>query len=423
MPRLDPARIRAEADALDLADVDLLADTWADRVPHVEFDRLRRDEPVFWHAEPDDTGFWAITRHQDVVDISRDAATWSTERGGTFISTQDPDDLAAMQLSILNMDDPRHHRLRNLVSQGFMPRQIRHLLHAIDEHAEQIVDDVLEMEGEVDVVAHIASRLPLEMICEMLGVPSSDWEQMRVWSDQLVGWDDPELTPEEDTQTLAAAAMFGYCNELVEHRKDHPAEDILSTLVHAQVDGDRLSELELNLFFVTLVIAGNETTRNLLAHGFLALLEHPEQLAALKADKSLLPTATEEMLRWGSSIQNFRRTAMRDTELHGRPIAEGDKVVTFYLGANYDESVFGDPYAFRVDRDPNPHVTFGGGGPHFCLGAHLARAEISAMTWEVVSRLDDLALAGPPARLRSDFINGLKRLPMTFTPARQPAGV
>lgn len=421
MPRLDPTAIRTDADALVIGEIDLLADTWADRVPHAEFDRLRRDAPVHWHPETDDTGFWVVTRHEDVVAVSRDADVWSTELGGTFIPTQADDHLAAMRLSILNMDEPHHSRMRKLVSAGFMPRQIRYLQQAISEHATTIVDDVLEQDGQVDVVDTIASRLPLEMICEMLGVPSSDWSLMRGWSDRLVGWDDPELSPSADDQVLAATEVFMYCNELVAHRKDNPGPDILSTLVHAVVDGDRLTEIELNLFFVTLMIAGNETTRNLIAHGMLALIEHPDQLAALRADPSLLPTATDEMLRWGSSIQNFRRTATRDTQLRGQKIAQGDKLVTFYLAANYDESVFANPYAFMVDRAPNPHVTFGGGGPHFCLGAHLARAEISAITWEVVSRLDDLELAGEPARLRSDFINGLKRLPMRFTPARSLA--
>lgn len=419
---LDPQAIMRRADALSLDEIDLLADTWGQRVPHAEFARLRRDQPVFWHPEPNDTGFWAVTKHDDIVQISRDHETFSTELGGTFISTQTADDLAQMRLSILNMDPPRHDRFRRLISAGFTPRQIKRLIEQIDHHAAKIVDDIADR-GEVDFVHEVSARLPIAMICEMLGIPESDWEQMLVWSDQLVGWDDPELAVDKDTQLMAAAQMFAYCDELVKHRKESPGDDILSTLVHAEVDGDKLTEMELNLFFVTLVIAGNETTRNLISHGMLALFEHPDQLARLRAEPELMPTAVDEMLRWGSSIQNFRRTATRDTEIRGVPIKEGDKVVTFYLSGNFDEEEFGDPFAFRVDRTPNHHVTFGGGGIHFCLGSHLAKAEIGAIIGEVVQRLPDIEPAGPAVRLRSDFINGVKHLPVRYTPvdARVPA--
>ncbi len=422
MPRLDPAQIRAEADALDLAEIDVLADTWADRVPHAEFDRLRREAPVFWHEEPGDTGFWCVTTPDLIAEISRDHVTYSSELGGTFIPTQPEEDLEAMRLSILNMDPPRHDRMRKLISAGFTPRQIRRLQVEIEEHAEAVVDEIISR-GEVDIVHDIAARLPMEMICSMLGVPSEDWERMYAWSDHLVGWDDPEINGEPDGHKIAAMELFMYCNELVERRKVEPSDDILSALVHAEVDGDRLTEMELNLFFVTLVVAGNETTRNLISHGILALLDHPEQMEQLKNDLSLLPTATEEMLRWGSSITNFRRTATTDTVLGGQQIKAGDKVVVFYLAANFDEERFGDPYSFRVDRADNPHISFGAGGAHFCMGAHLARAEISAVTRQIVTRLDNLQLAGDPVRLRSDFINGLKKLPVTFTAVREPAAV
>ena len=420
MPRLDADQIRREADALDLDQVDLLADTWGDRVPHAEFDRLRRDAPVFWHPEPDDTGFWAITRHADVVAISKDHERFSSEEGGTFISTAEPNDLEAMRATILNMDPPKHDRYRKLVSAGFTPRMIRRLMEEIDEHARDIIDRV-QAKGRVDFVDEIASVLPLEMICEMLGIPEEDWGQMREWSDMMVGWDDPDLSGDPEVQTQAAANMFMYCNGLVEKRKTDPGDDILSTLVHAEVDGDRLSELDLNLFFVTLVIAGNETTRNLINHGMLALFDHPEQMEKLQQDLDLLPLAVDEMLRWGTSIQNFRRTAMEDVELHGTTIRKGEKVVLFYLAANYDETVFEDPYEFRVDRESNRHVAFGGGGIHFCLGSHLAKAEIGAIFREVVTRLPDIRPAGEAVRLRSDFINGIKRFPVEFTPVNEPA--
>jgi cholest-4-en-3-one 26-monooxygenase len=422
MPPLDPAEILARADALDLAEVSLLADTWGDRVPHAEFARLRRDAPVFWHEEPDDTGFWAVTKYDDIVAISRDHETFSTELGGTFIPTQEPQSLEQMRLSILNMDPPKHERFRKLVSAGFTRRQIQRLIEQIDHHAKEIVDDIAER-GEAEFVDAVSSRLPIAMICEMLGIPEADWGQMRDWSDKMVGWDDPELAVTPETQLTAAAEMFGYCDELVKRRQTDPGDDILSTLVHAEVDGDRLNPLELDLFFVTLVIAGNETTRNLISHGMLALFDHPDQAAKLRANPDLMPTAVDEMLRWGSSIQNFRRTATRDTEVRGVPVAKGQKVVTFYLSGNFDGSVFGDPFAFRVDRTPNHHVTFGGGGIHFCLGSHLAKAEIGAIIGEVLQRLPDIRPAGDPVRLRSDFINGIKRMPVEFTPVRATVGV
>lgn len=408
---IDLAALEAEAAALDLADIDLLADTWAQRVPHAELLKLRREQPVYWHDEEGDTGFWAVTRAEDIVTISKDHETFSTELGGTFIATQDEDALSQMRLSILNMDPPKHDRMRRLISAGFTPRQIRRLIEQIDEHAEHIVDG-LAGRDEIEFVDEVSATLPIAMICEMLGVPESDWEQMRRWSDQLVGWDDPELSESEEARMQASMDMFAYCDDLVKARRTDPGDDILSTLVHAEVDGDRLNGLELNLFFVTLVVAGNETTRNLISHGMLALFEHPDQLEKLRANPDLMPSAVDEMLRWGSSIQNFRRTATRDTEVAGVPVGKGQKVVTFYLSGNFDEDRFEDPFDFRVDRSPNPHVTFGGGGAHFCLGAHLARAEIGAMIGSAIRRYPSLELAGEPARLRSDFINGLKRLPV-----------
>lgn len=420
MPRLDADAIMRRADALDLDQVDLLADTWGDRVPHAEFARLRRDRPVFWHPEAQDTGFWAITRHADIVEISKDHHTWSNEAGGTFIGTQGAEDLEMMRLSILNMDPPKHDRFRRLVSAGFTPRQIRRLVDKIGHHATELVDRIAPR-GEVDFLTEVASVLPLAMICEMMGVPSSDWERMRTWSDRLVGWDDPNLQATPEIGQQAAMEMFAYCDQLVQRRLSDPGDDILSTLAHAEVDGDRLTPMELDLFFVTLVIAGNETTRNLIAHGMLALIEHPEQRQALLDDPDLMPTAVDEMLRWGSSIQNFRRTATRDTELGGVPIRAGEKVVTFYLSGNFDEEVFDDPFAFRVDRSPNHHVAFGGGGIHFCLGSHLAKAEIGAMIGELLRRLPDIELADDPVRMRSDFINGFTSMPVRFTPERVAA--
>lgn len=422
-----PDRVTApDADSVEFDQIDLLADTWADRVPHAEFARLRRDRPVFWHPEvyPEgpDTGFWAITKHQDIIDISRDHATFSMELGSSFIKTQSEENLMAMRLSLLMMDPPRHDRVRKLISAGFTPRQIRGLMEKIDHHAKELVQSIAA-KGQVEFVDELSAMLPIQIICEMLGIPKKDWAQMKVWSDRLVGFDDPELQRTPEDGNIAAAEMFMYCDALVAEKRETPTDDILSTLVHAEVDGDRLDTAELNLFFVTLVIAGNETTRNLISHGMLALFQHPEQLEKLQNNLDLMPTAVDEMLRWGSSIQNFRRTATKDTVVNGQEIKAGDKVVTFYLSGNFDEEVFGDPFNFRIDRTPNDHVTFGGGGIHFCLGSHLAKAEIGAVIREVITQLPDIHLAAEPVRLRSDFINGVKRMDVEFTPvhAQVPA--
>jgi cholest-4-en-3-one 26-monooxygenase len=398
---------------LTLDDIDLLADTWAKAVPHDQFELLRREAPVFWHEEPDDTGFWAITRWDDIVAISRDHATFSTEQGGTFIPTQPEADLELMRLSILNMDPPKHDRFRKLVSAGFTPRMIRRLIEQVNEHATHIVDGIAH-KGEIDYV-DVSAELPIAMICEMLGIPEADWPQMRAWSDRMVGWDDPEYsTPEEGE--IAAAEMFAYCDALAKAKRDNPTDDIMSALVHADVDGDRLTDIELNLFFVTLVIAGNETTRNLISHGMLCMMENPDVAEELRQHPEKMSAAVDEMLRWGSSIENFRRTATRDTEIRGVPIKKGDKVVTFYMSGNFDEEHFEDPFTFRLDRGVNDHVAFGGGGIHFCLGSHLAKAEIGAIIGETINRLPDIRLNGDVVRLRSDFINGVKHLPVAFTP-------
>jgi cholest-4-en-3-one 26-monooxygenase len=415
-----PDRVTApDPDSVEIDQINLLADTWAQRVPHAEFARLRRDRPVFWHSEnyPEgpDTGFWAVTKHQDIIDVSRDHATFSMELGSSFIKTQSEDNLMAMRLSILMMDPPRHDRVRKLISAGFTPRQIRGLMEKIDHHAEELVQSVAA-KGQVEFVDEVSAMLPIQIICEMLGIPNKDWAQMKIWSDRLVGFDDPDLQRTPEDGNIAAAEMFMYCDALVAEKREAPTDDILSTLVHAEVEGDRLDTAELNLFFVTLVIAGNETTRNLISHGMLALLQHPDQLAKLQANIDLIPSAVDEMLRWGSSIQNFRRTATKDTVIGGQQIKAGDKVVTFYLSGNFDEEVFGDPFNFRVDRTPNDHVTFGGGGIHFCLGSHLAKAEIGAVIREIVTQLPDIHLTEEPVRLRSDFINGVKSMPVAYTP-------
>ena len=394
--------------------LDLLAGTWGRHVPHDQFDRLRAEAPVAWHPEPGDTGFWAVTKHEDVVAVSRDSATYSAELGGVFIPTQDELALSTLRLTILMMDPPKHHRYRRLVSRGFTPRMIGKLVDEIDRRAAVVIDEVCE-KGEVEFVEEIAAQVPVQMICEMIGLEKEQWPRMFELSNQLIGSrDDPDYQG-EDPQ-IASMEVYGLCDEVAADRRKNPRDDLMTALVEAEVDGERLTDAELNLFFITLIVAGNETTRNLINHALLAVVEHPDQAQRLRDDPSLWDTATDEMLRWGSSIHNFRRTATRDTELRGVPIQEGDKVVVYYASANRDEDVFPDNHTFDVGRTPNEHVTFGGGGEHYCLGASLARAEIKATMRQVVERLPDIELAGPVDRLHSDFVNGIKTMPVRFTP-------
>lgn len=400
----------------DLGDIDLLAGTWGKGVPHDQFDRLRAEAPVFFHPEADGPGFWAVTKHADVRSASHDSATFSSELGGTFISSADEETLAQLRLTILNMDPPKHNRYRRLVSKGFTPRVISALVDEIERRAAVVIDGVCE-KGEVEFVEEIAAQVPVQMICEMIGLEPEVWPRMFELSNHLIGSrEDPDYQELPGGPMAAAIEVFMLCDAVAADRRVNPRDDIMTALVQAEIDGERLDDGELNLFFITLVVAGNETTRNLINHAMLALIDHPDQAQRLRDDPSLWDLAVDEMLRYGSSIHNFRRTATRDTELRGVPIKAGDKVVLYYASANRDEDVFVDPHRFDVGRTPNDHVTFGGGGVHFCLGASLARAEIRATMRQLVERLPDLALAGKPNRLHSDFVSGIKTMPVRFTP-------
>ncbi len=392
--------------------IDLLGETWEEGAPHDQFDWLRREDPVHWHPEPGDTGFWAITRHADVRTISHDWETFSSELGATFIPTQDEEALASLRLSILNMDPPGHNRARRLVSKAFTPRMIGKLVEEIERRAEVVIDNVID-DGGCEFVEDIAAQVPVQMICEMIGLEKDQWSRMFEISNDLIGSrEDPDYAEVE--AEAASGEIYALCDAVAEDRRKNPRDDLMTALVEAELDGERLDNTELNLFFITLVVAGNETTRNLINHSLLALVEHPDQAQRLREDPGLWDTAVDEMLRWGSSIHNFRRTATVDTTLHGVDIAAGDKVVMYYASANRDEDVFENPHTFDVGRTPNDHVTFGGGGVHYCLGASLARAEIAATMRQVVERLPDIELTGPPERLRSDFVNGIKRMPVSW---------
>ena len=344
--------------------------------------------------------------------VSHDWRTFSSELGATFIPDQDEEALAQMRLSILNIDPPRHQRYRRLVAKAFTPSVIAALVEEIDRRAVTVIDSVVERH-ECEFVSEIAAQVPVQMICEMIGLARDQWPRMVAASNDLIGSrNDPEFANVD--ATLASLEIYALCDAEAEDRRQNPRDDLMTALVHAEIDGERLDNLELNMFFISLVVAGNETTRNLINHAMVALIEHPDQAQRLRDDPSLWDTAVEEMLRWGSSIHNFRRTATCNTEIGGVPIAAGEKVVMYYASANRDERVFPDPHRFDVGRTPNDHMAFGGGGVHFCLGANLARAEIKATMREIVERLPNIGLAGVPDRLTSDFVNGIKRMPVTW---------
>lgn len=402
--------------------------TFEHGVPHDYFAWLQEHSPVHWHpgrkgrgqlapgrVEIDQRGFWVLTRHQHVLAVSRDPELFSSERGTCINADMLETDLRLMQQQLIHMDPPRHTQLRKLVSRGFTPRTIGRLEVHVRELAREIVDKVAD-KGECDFVTEVAAELPLLVIAELLGVPREDrWKLFR-WSNCLIGAEDPDYGSPMDAQ-IAVMELFQYAMALAEKRRHDPRDDITSTLIHAEVDGERLSAVEYNMFFFLLVIAGNETTRNAISGGMKALCEFPRERARLLAQPELFETAVDEMVRWVSPVMQFRRTATRDAELEGQRIAEGDKVVMFYGAANRDPHAFADPLRFDVARDPNPHLGFGF-GLHFCLGASLARMEMRCMFEELLRRLPDLELAGPVARLRSNFINGIKSMPVRFTPEK-----
>lgn len=399
-------------DAISIGGVDLTdPDTYTAGMPYEAFRELRRRSPVAWHPFKDGPGFLALTGYDEVLAVSRDSATWSSQQTGVFYDIPLPEDAYQLELMMLTMDPPRHTKLRSLVSKGFTPRQVARLNDHIADMAREIVDGVMER-GECDFVNDIAGALPSYVIAELLGIPLEDgrrlYELTEIMNTGVVG--DP-VAKEAQMQ------MFLYGNELAVRKRKDPGDDIATSLLNAEVDGERLTDLEFNMFFLLLINAGGDTTRNLVAAGTLALLEYPAERARLSADPSLLPTAIEEMLRYTSPVTVFTRTATKDTELRGIPVRKGDRVALFYPAANRDEAHFTDPDKFDIGRNPNPHLAFGGGGTHFCLGANLAKVEAAAIIPEVLSRMPDLELAGPVERVRSTLMNGIRSMPVRFTAA------
>jgi cholest-4-en-3-one 26-monooxygenase len=401
------------APGLDLTDPDL----YARRVPHEEFAALRRASPVRWNPQPsdmgfNDDGFWAVTRHSDVVAISRDSDTFSSFENGAIIrfpSGNTRDQVELQRVIMLNTDPPHHTKIRGIVSRGFTPRAINDLREVLTQRAATIVAAALER-GSGDFVTDVACELPLQAIAELIGVPQEDRHKLFTWSNDMVGYDDPDYNGDGE---MAAAEVLGYSMLMAEDRRACPRDDIVTKLVNAQVDGEELTSDEFGFFVILLAVAGNETTRNAISHGMLAFLDNPAQWELFKAQRPR--TAVDEIVRWSTPVTVFQRTATKDVELGGQQIKAGQRVGLFYRSANFDEEVFDHPEQFDVLRDPNPHVGFGGTGAHYCLGANLARLEIDLMFNAIADAMPDITKAGDPQRLRSGWLNGVKRLPVSYS--------
>jgi len=407
----------ADVTPVDLSD----SRSYVPGVPHAWLAHLRRHDPVHWQDEAGGPGFWAVTRYEDCVTVNRDYERFSSAVRGTMPFEMPDEDVAQQSLMMLNMDPPLHTRYRRLVNKGFTPRMVRDLEANIHRATDAIIDQVIE-KGEADFVTDLSAELPLQVIAELLGVPRDDRHRMFEWSNRMVGNEDPEYQTQAEEALVAAMELYAYAAELFAIKRIDPHADLMSVLTTVEVEGEQLSEMELELFFLLLTVAGNETTRNLMSGAMDTFFQHPHQWQRLLDDRSLLPRAVDEMLRFVSPVMNFRRTAMCDVTLSGTEIKAGDKVVFFHASANRDEDVFAEADTFDIGRDPNPHIAFGGGGPHFCLGANLARMEIRVMFEHLLDRMPDIRRRGDLQRLQSQFINGVKHLPVAFTPASRVGG-
>jgi cytochrome P450 len=394
------------------ASLDLLSPaSFASGQPHDEFKRLRDHAPVSRHPEPDGPGFWVVTRYEDVKAIGRDPVTFSSEP--TVMIADDTGIEIGDHKMMLMADPPYHTRLRRIVNHEFTPKSAERLRPRVEALCRDIVDAVVER-GECDFVTDVAGEIPSYVIAHVLGIPLEDGRRLYHLTETIHAA--PESQP-EGAGLGAVLEMFNYAHDVANEKRARPGDDLSTKILGAEVDGRAVDDIDFNLFFLLLVDAGGDTTRNLLGGGLLALFEHPDERARLQADPDgLLPTAVEEMLRWVSPVIHMRRRATRPVTLQGVDVAEGDKVVMYYGAANRDERAFADADRFDVGRRPNDHLAFGGGGPHFCLGAHLARVEVQAMLREVLTRLPDIEPAGPVEWLPSNFISGPKHLPVRFTP-------
>lgn len=398
------------AGPVDLSD----PDTFTAGVPHAALARLRAADPVHWQPMDGEPGFWAVLRHADVVRVARNPEIFSSSAGGITVEDADDETLGRVRTMLLAMDPPRHTTHRGPVSAHFRPRMIAALQERVRTICRQIMAEAAER-GDVEFVGEVAAQLPNRVIGELFGLPRRDWEYLRKLTERIAAGQDPDIGEPDDATVPGGVEMAGYAVELAAaRRRDGLGDDLTSAILSAQFGDRPMNDMDFGGFFVQLVTAGNDTTRSLLSSGLLTLLRHPAQLAELRADRSLLAAAVEEIVRYDNPLHYFRRTATVDTELSGTPIRAGDKVAMYYTSANRDEDVFDDPHTFDIRRDRNPHLSFGM-GIHFCLGAHLARLEGRVFFDELLDAFSGIELTGDPVRIRSNLNNGLKRLPIRLT--------
>lgn len=408
-------------DPVDLSSRAFWSTTAARR--ETSFAKLRADRPISWHRpvedslmpDPSDPGYWAVTRHADIVTVSRDSETYLSGKGVLFETV--PEELLEASQSFLAMDPPRHTVLRKLAHAAFTPRQVRRIEDSIKANARDIVAELREAGSGADFVEHCARELPIRTLSDMVGIPEADRSQVAHAADAMVSWADPVyLDGRNPLEVLVGSQMYLHqvAGALAADRRANPGDDLISSLVQAEVDGDRLTDAEVAAFFVLLAVAGNDTTRQTMSHAAKALTDHRDQRAWLAADfDDRIPSAVEEFVRWATPVMTFRRTASRDCELNGQSIGAGEKVVMFYSSGNFDERAFDQPGRFDLGRKPNSHLGFGGGGLHFCLGAHVARAQLRAIFGEMLSQIPDFE-AGDPALVAGNFIHGIRAMPITF---------
>jgi cholest-4-en-3-one 26-monooxygenase len=400
-------------EGFDFTDPDL----YTDRIPVAEFAELRRTAPVWWNAQPHnvagfgDDGFWVVSKHAEVKEVSRNSEVFSSAENTAIIRFNEDmtrDKIEAQRLILLNIDPPQHSKVRGIISRGFTPKSVERLRGALAARAERIVLEAKER-GSGDFVTQVACELPLQAIAELLGIPQDDRHKVFDWSNRMIGSEDPEYDVDP---MMASTELLGYSWGLAEERKKCPMDDIVTKLVHADIDGDMLGSDEFGFFVLLLAVAGNETTRNAITHGMYAFLNNPEQWELYKAERPA--TTADEIVRYSTPVMSFQRTAMCDTALGGAEIKKGDRVGMFYSSANFDTDVFDAPERFDITRDPNPHLGFGGTGAHYCVGANLARVEIDLIFNAIADHMPNIRAAGEPRRLRSGWLNGIKELQVAY---------
>ena len=393
-------------------------DIHAERLPVEELAELRRTAPIWWNEQPvgaggfDDGGFWVVSKHKDVKEISRRSDVFSSLEKTALPRYKDGtvgEQVERGKFVLLNMDAPQHTHLRKIISRGFTPRAVERLREDLDQRA-QAIAKAAAAEGSGDFVEQVSCELPLQAIAGLIGIPLEDRKKIFDWSNQMVADDDPEFAHHDGRSS--AMELIMYAMQLAAVRANEPGEDIVTKLIQADVDGEKLTDDEFGFFMVLLAVAGNETTRNSITHGMIAMAEHPDQWELYKRDRPF--SAVDEIVRWATPVTSFQRTALSDYDLSGTPIKKGQRVLMSYRSANFDEEVFDDPYAFDILRSPNPHLGFGGTGAHYCIGANLARMTIDIMFNAIADHMPDLTSAGDPQRLRSPFINGIKHWPVDY---------